>query len=965
MSDPVRRRAAREDTRADGSSGATARAPGAARDRAHARPRPACAEPSTASPRGLPDVVGQWFEARGWTPFPFQREVWEAYAEGRSGLLHATTGAGKTHAVWFAALIEALRESGAGETASAAAQDTARRGRSRARTAEIAAGAGVGTVDGSEGGESPGGGAGFPGGARSQAPDRARATAPGPRVLWITPMRALATDTARALAEPLAELGLDWRVALRTGDTPSSERARQQRRPPQALVTTPESLSLMLAQADARERLSGVRLLVVDEWHELVGNKRGVQVQLAHSRLAAWNPALRAWALSATLGNLEQACAALLGAREAGSVLVRGQLPRTLVVDTVLPEKPERFPWAGHLGLRMVEPVAREIERSGTTLVFTNVRSQAELWYQALLEARPDWAGQIALHHGSLDRRLRDWVEAGLREGSLRAVVCTSSLDLGVDFLPVERVLQVGSPKGIARLLQRAGRSGHAPGRISRVSCVPTHSFELVEAAAARRAVEAGRVEPRHPPEAPVDVLVQHLVTVALGGGFTPEALHAEVRTTHAYRALSKDTFDWALAFVTTGGSLAAYPEYRRVQVDEDGVHRVPDRAIARRHRMSIGTIVGEAAMQVRYLRGGSLGTIEESFVSRLQPGQAFLFGGRVLALRRVRDMTAFVERAKPGSAVVPRWQGGRSPLSTELADAVVALIAEAGAGRTGDLPEMACVSRLLELQARWSVVPSADELLVETTRTREGYHLFCFPFAGRLVHTGLASLLGWRVARHDPNTFSLAVNDYGFELLSARPVDWAAAFAGDLLAPHSLREDLLASLNAGELARRRFREIARVAGLVDTGLPGAPRRARDLQASAGLLHDVFERHDPGNLLLEQARAEVLRDELEFERLSGALARMRVQRLRAVATAHPTPFAFPLLAARIRERLSTERAGDRIARMVAELERVAGDAEPLSVHAQAGDIVPAATPVRGANPAPARTPRPGRRGRAR
>ncbi len=810
----------------------------------------------------LPAPLARWFEGRGWRPFPFQREVWQAYARGDSGLLHATTGSGKTYSVWFAALIEALRGG-------------ARRAKPRPYT-----------------------------------------------VLWITPMRALAADTARALAEPLAELGLDWTVGQRTGDTGSAERARQQRRPPTALVTTPESLSVMLAQADAASLLGGVRLVVVDEWHELLGSKRGVQAQLALARIARLSPGVRIWALSATIGNLAQARDALLGSMGLAGVLVQGKVPKRVVVDTVIPDVPDRFPWAGHLGMRMVEPVAREIEAATTTLVFTNVRSHAEQWYQALLEARPQWAGLIALHHGSLDRRLRDWVELGLKEGRLKAVVCTSSLDLGVDFLPVERVIQVGSPKGMARLLQRAGRSGHAPGRVSRISCVPTHSFELIEAAAARVAAGDRRVEARVPPEAPIDVLVQHLVTVALGGGFEADALYDEVRTTWAYRDLARSDFDWVIDFVTRGGSLHAYPEYRRVERTEDGRYRVTDRAIARRHRMSIGTITADSAMDVRFLGGGRIGTVEESFVSRLKPGQAFLLGGRLLALVRIREMTAYVQRAKPGTAAVPRWMGGRSPLSTELAHAVVEMIDRAGQGDRS-LPELRAVSRLVELQQRWSVVPRADELLVETVRTREGHHLFCFPFAGRLVHTGLASLLGWRAARGAPNTFSVAVSDYGFELLSPVPVDWKAAFAGGLLDGADLQSHLLESLNAGELARRQFREIARVSGLVFTGFPGQPKRARELQASAGLLHDVFEQHDPGNLLLAQARAEVMRDELDLARLTDTLARMRSMALRLVEVEHPTPFAFPLMAARIREKVSTEKVGDRIARMVAALERAA------------------------------------------
>jgi ATP-dependent Lhr-like helicase len=811
----------------------------------------------------MPVDIDGWFARRGWTAFAFQREVWDAVARGESGLLHASTGAGKTYAVWFAALSVALR---------------AREGR--------------------------------------------RGSHAGLKLLWITPMRALAADTARALAEPLAELGLDWQVGLRTGDTGSAERARQERRLPDALVTTPESLSLMLSRADAPERLGRVAMVVVDEWHELVGNKRGVQVQLALARLRRVAPGLVTWGLSATLGDLAHATDVLLA--RGGGRLVQGLLPKTLLVDTLLPESTERFPWGGHLGTRMLAPVVAEIDGSASTLVFTNTRSQAELWYQALLEARPDWAGLIALHHGSLDKSVREWVEAGLKDGRLKAVVCTSSLDLGVDFSPVERVLQIGSPKGVARLMQRAGRSGHSPGRPSRVTLVPTHALELVEGAAARDAVAARAIEPRGAPSKPLDVLVQHLVTIAAGTGFVPHELLQEVRGCHAYATLTDDEWAWALDFVVRGGrSLTAYPEYRRVVADEQGVHRVPDRAIARRHRMSIGTIVADTSMTVKYLSGGTIGTVEESFVSRLRRGDCFLFAGRLLELLRVHEMTAYVKRATGRRAAVPRWSGGRMPLSSEMADAVLARLEQAGQG-VFDGPEMRLAEPLLRVQQAWSKLPDPHTLLVERLRSREGWHLFVYPFAGRHVHLGLASLLAWRLARRAPATFSVAVNDYGLELLAPEPVAWAGLEGGGLLEEGDLVADVLASLNSGELALRRFREIARISGLVFQGFPGAPKSSRQLQASAGLFYEVFRQHDADNLLLSQAQREVLEQELDIGRLRETLARLRSRRLVEVELQRPGPFAFPLLIERLRERVSTEQLADRVARMVRELEAAAG-----------------------------------------
>jgi ATP-dependent Lhr-like helicase len=795
-----------------------------------------------------------WFAARCWQPFAFQREVWAAMAGGRSGLLHANTGSGKTYAVWFGAL-------------------------ARARE-----GAGL-------------------------------------QVLWITPMRALASDTALALRQPLADVMPSWSVGQRTGDTPPGERAKQDRRMPAALVTTPESLTLMLTRERAAQDLAGVHTVIVDEWHELIGNKRGVQVQLALARLKRWNPRLVTWGLSATLGNLGDAMATLCGDDDAQ--LVQGRVDKAIVIDTLLPKDPGRFSWGGHLGAQMQQPVVEEIERSaGTTLVFTNVRSQAEIWYQLLLAARPEWAGQIALHHGSLDREVREWVEAGLKDGSLKAVVATSSLDLGVDFLPVERVLQIGSPKGVARLLQRAGRSGHAPGRVSRVTLVPTNTLELVEAAAARRAATAGRVESRRTPDKPLDVLVQHLVTVALGGGFGADALFAEVKTAAAYRPLTRDEFDWALAFVERGGSsLGAYPQYHRVVRGDDGIYRVTDRGIAHRHRLQVGTIVSDASMQVAWLSGGRIGTIEEGFISRLHAGDCFVFAGRVLEYVRTQDMTAYVRKATKAKGIVSVWSGTKMALSEAMTDMVQELLFGSAQGDFLE-PEMQAARPMLDTQARLSRLPRPGELLIERFVSREGHHLFLYPFGGRHVHMGLAQLLAWRLARAQPNTYSLSINDFGLELLAVQPIDVAPLLEGVVFATRGLLPDVLASLNSGALAQRRFREIARVAGLVFGGYPGAPKSMKQLQASSSLFWEVFRKYDAGNRLLTQAEHEVLAQELELERLRSTLKRMAAQRVVLVDLAVPSPFALPLMVERFREELSTEKLADRLQRMLAEASAV-------------------------------------------
>ncbi|BBH47721.1 ligase-associated DNA damage response DEXH box helicase [Pseudomonas sp. KU43P] len=815
------------------------------------------------------DLATAWFATRGWKPFAFQRQVWAAVGRGESGLLHASTGAGKTYAVWLAAL-------------------------------------------------------------RAFAEPTPERLPPGLQVLWITPMRALAADTARALQAPLDDLGLNWTVAVRSGDTSSAERARQARRLPSALITTPESLTLLLTRAQAESDFASLRLVVVDEWHELLGNKRGVQLQLALACLRRWRPGLVTWGLSATLGNLPHALDVLL---PQGGQLVRGRQDKRLVVDTLLPPAIERFPWAGHMGLKMLDQVADALDASASSLVFTNTRAQAELWYQALLDARPDWAGQIALHHASLARATRDWVELSLKQGALKAVICTSSLDLGVDFLPVERVLQIGSTKGIARLMQRAGRSGHAPGRRSRITLVPTHSLELVEAAAAREALAAGHIEARRSPRLCMDVLVQHLVSMALGAGFRPAELLAEVRDTWAFRDLRDSQWQWALGFVCQGGSsLSAYPDYQRVEAHPDGIWRVASERLARRHRMGIGTIVSDASLQLKYWsKGGGgkhLGSVEEAFIARLRPGDTLVFAGRVLELVRVENMTAYVRRSTARKAAVARWNGGRMPLSSELADALVEQLDAAAHGRYAS-PEMRAVRPLLALQARWSALPTTQTLLAETLASRQGWHLFLYPFAGRMANLGLASLIAWRVSRQQPLSVSIAVSDYGFELLSPSPVDWASHLPAALSTEHLL-DDVLASLNAGEMALRRFREIAQIAGLVFGGYPAAQKSTRQIQASSGLFYEVFRKHDAHNLLLGQARDEVLREELEIERLQRQLQKMGQLQLDLQVLQRPGPLAFALLVEGMRETLSTEKLADRIARMVADLEKAAmrGNGEP-------------------------------------
>lgn len=797
-----------------------------------------------------------FFKARGWKPFPFQRRTWEAYQAGKSGLLHAPTGLGKTLAVYLGPLAESA------------------------------------------------------------------SMEPACRVLWITPLRALAADTLRAIREPLAEMAPGFEAEARTGDTPAALRARLRKRLPHTLVTTPESLSLMLTHADSAEKLGGLHCVIVDEWHELLGTKRGVQTELCLARLRAWIPGLRIWGLSATLGNLTEARQALLGNAFEGSVEVSADAKKPMVIETLIPREIERFPWSGHIGTRLAGQVADEIGKANVTLLFTNTRSQTEIWYQELSLLRPEWKNRLAMHHGSLDRKERDLAEAGLRDGSLKCVVATSSLDLGVDFSPVDQVIQIGSPKGVARFLQRAGRSGHQPGSVSRMIGVPTHALELVEFAAVRDAAEAREVESRAPLLKPLDLLVQHLVTCAIGKPFEPEEMRREIESTHAFEKLTDSEWQWALGFISDGGTaLATYPRYHKARL-VDGRYTVDDKRLITQHRLSIGTISSDPAVSVKFANGHLLGTVEESFISKIRPGSGLVFAGRQLTLVRFHQRVATVKPAtKAIKGQIAIWGGSKMPLSSELSHAMARRLR--GEGKPG--PEMKAVAPILAIQKKWSRLPGDESLLVEHTCSREGEHLFLYPFAGRLVHEGLAALVAFRISRVTGESVHTTQNDYGFSLTAKRGLVLDEESLRAHLSDEDLLDDLLACMNTAELARRQFREIARVSGLILQTPPGRKDRSqRELQASASLLFEVLERYDSENLLLAQARREILEKQLELTRLTAVIRRLMGSPMHLVETENLTPMAFPLWADRLSATLPAADAATRLEAMLRTLHLAAG-----------------------------------------
>ncbi|MBL9118640.1 MAG: ligase-associated DNA damage response DEXH box helicase [Phycisphaerae bacterium] len=816
-------------------------------------------EPTPAAAASNP--LEEFFTRQGYAPYPFQAQAWAAFARGESGLISVATGAGKTYAAYGGPLAELAKE----------------------------------------------------------LPSAKNAT-DSLRVLYITPLRAVSRDIEKALRAPVELLGLPIEVGSRTGDTVASERTRQRKRLPEVLITTPESLSLLLTRENASELFAGLRAVIVDEWHELMSTKRGIQVELGLARLRRFAPRLRTWALSATIANPERAARLIMGVGQEPSI-VRAELPRPIEVDSLLPAHIERFPWSGHLGLAMLEPLLSWLDPTISTLLFTNTRSQAERWFAEIYRRRPEWAERLALHHGSIDREVREEIEARVKDGRLTMVVCTSSLDLGVDFSPVERVVQIGSPKGVARLIQRAGRSGHRPGATCRVLCLPTHALELVEIAAARQAVTRGEIEERPSVSRPLDCLVQHLVTCGLGGGFRADELFDEVRTSAAFADLSRGDFDWCLDLVTYGGTaLQAYPQFHRLSIDDAGRYVVTNKRIAQIHRLNVGTIASDATITVKWASGGTIGVMEEDFIARLRPGDTFLFAGRALEFVRVRDLAAHVKPARRHTGFTAHWAGSRFPLSTALAKATRRVLDAAAHGRL-DEPEVRCAALILQVQAELSRIPRSGEILVERTHTQEGHHLFVYPFEGRLVHEGLAVLVALRLGRIRKATFAISMNDYGFELLTTSDYPFHRHLTPELFAAERLYEDLLESVNLGELGLRQFREVARVAGLIMQRYPGAEKSGRQVQAGASLLWEVLTEFDGENLLLQQARREVMDRQFEESRLARTLRRLREEPLTMVELATPGPLALPLVADRLGTSLSTESLIERLAQFRASAAR--------------------------------------------
>ncbi len=782
---------------------------------------------------------------RGWRPRKHQLAMLELARAGRHALLVAPTGGGKTLAGFLPSLVELARE---------------------------------------------GGGRGL-------------------HTLYVSPLKALSADVARNLETPIRECGLALSVAQRTGDSTASERARQRRRPPDILLTTPESLALLLSYPDAAERFAGLRAIVVDELHALAESKRGTLLALALARLRTLAPAARRVGLSATVADPD-ALGRFLWPEPEAVALVRGEAGAAPLVDILIPPGP--MPWAGHYASHAAGAILDLVSAHRTSIVFVNTRAQAEVLFGLLWRLNAENL-PIALHHGSLEVAQRKKVEAAMAAGRLRAVVATSSLDLGLDWGDVDLVVQVGAPKGVARLLQRIGRANHRLEEPSRAVLVPANRFEVLECMAACEALAEGALDGGTVVPGGLDVLAQHLTGLACAGPFDPDAVYAEVRSSAPFAELARADFDAVLDFVATGGyALGRYERFRRLVREADGRYRLADPRLARAWRMNVGTIVEAPVMKVRLgPRGRRLGEVEEYFVSTLAPGDTFLFAGRVLEFVGIREDEAIVKLAgRKGEPKVPAYAGGRLPLGAALADRVRAMLADPE--RWAMLP--APVREWLDAQARRSGTAAPDELLVETFPRGGRAFLVAYPMAGRNAHQTLGMLLTRRMERLGLAPQGFVASDYCIAVWGRRPVERPEAlFTLDLLA-----DDLEEWMAESSLIKRTFRNCAVVAGLIERNLPGRRKSGRQVTVSADLIYDVLRRYEPDHVLLRAARAEAAQELTDIRRLSDLLSKVQ-GRIRHQRLSRISPFAVAIVAGIGKELVAGEGLDEALEAAVAEL----------------------------------------------
>jgi ATP-dependent Lhr-like helicase len=827
------------------------------------------------APGLLPETFARWFASRGWTPRAHQLELLAKASAGRSVLLIAPTGAGKTLAGFLPTLVD-LSYAAAGKKARDAASKLRSIGHDVRR-------------DG------------------------------GLHTLYISPLKALAVDIARNLERPVAEMDLPIRIETRTGDTPVSKRQRQRRDPPDILLTTPEQLALILASPDAPYLFSSLRRVVLDELHALVTSKRGDLLSLGLARLFRIAPTLASVGLSATVAapdDLRRFLVPQPADRAALADLVvadGGAPPDVTMLDTA-----ERLPWAGHSAQHALGEMYDLVKRHRTALVFVNTRSQAERIFQELWRINDDGLA-IALHHGSLDVAQRRKVEAAMAAGRLRAVVCTSSLDLGVDWGDVDLVINVGAPKGASRLLQRIGRANHRMDEPSRGVLVPANRFEVLECRAALDAIAVNAQDTPPARTGALDVLAQHVLGCACAAPFLADELYDEVRSAAPYAGLARADLDAVVDFVATGGyALKAYERFARIRQGKDLRWRISHPAVAQRYRMNVGTIVAADMLKVRLVRaraaraiargGRLLGEVEEYFIEMLVPGDTFVFAGEVLKYEALANDEVYVSRAAAEDPKVPSYEGGKFPLSTYLADRVRGIISDRKAWRA--LPEQ--VREWLEIQARRSRVPGRRELLVETFPRADKHYLVCYPFEGRLAHQTLGMLLTRRLERARLHPLGFMTNEYALAVWGLGDVNLRIA-RGELsldalFDQDMLGDDLEAWLAESALMKRTFRSCAIIAGLIERRFPGKEKSRREVTISTDLVYDVLRAHEPDHVLLRAARADAATGLLDVARLGEMLSRSK-GRIVHKALDHVSPLAVPVMLEIGREMVHGE-AGD-------------------------------------------------------
>lgn len=783
----------------------------------------------------LPDPFQRWFEARGWQPRAHQLEMLDAAKKGEDALLIAPTGGGKTLGGFLPSLVEL-----------------------HARV-------------------------------QQEGKDRPHRL----HTLYLSPLKALSVDVARNLMIPVEEMNLGLRIETRTGDTPVSKRQRQREKPPDILLTTPEQLALFTASPNAEVFFADLRRIVIDEVHALAPQKRGDLLSLGLATLAQWAPQARRAGLSATIADevgLARWIAPQPGGQDRFARLVRGgpgPVPEVEILDTE-----DRIPWAGHYGKHIIKRVYERIREARLSLVFVNTRAQAEATFQELWRLNEDGLA-IALHHGSLAAEQRRKAEAAMAAGKLKAVVCTSTLDLGIDWGDVDLVLQIGAPKGSSRLIQRLGRSNHRLDSPSRAILAPTNRFEYLECQAAHDAVTEGVLDGDRLTAGKLDVLAQHLMSRACGEAVDRDRLFAEVRTAAPYAQLDRETFDKVFEFDATGGyALKTYDRFRKLIEGPDGLWRVRTPQTAQRHRMNVGTIVESEMVNVRLSAGGRggriLGQIEEWFIGQLAPGDSFVFGGEILAFIGLSENDALVTKSTDTAPRVPTYNGGKFPLSTYLAARVRALTHDRS--QWSGLPDQ--VREWLELQAFRSRLPGPDELLVETFPRHGRFYLVCYPFEGRLAHQTLGMLLTRRLERLAKRPMGFVANEYAltvWALSDLADVDLDALFDEDMLG-----DDLDAWLAESPLMKRTFKNCAVIAGLIERRMPGHEKTARQVSFSADLIYDVLRQHEPDHILLRAAWTDAGTGLLDVRRLGDALRRVQGHIVHE-ALGHVSPLAVPVM----------------------------------------------------------------------